>query len=467
MPITDFLLYLIYGFAMVTMGIFALLQRDSKIMNLPLIKSLKFLGLFGITHGISEWVSMIIRLELCHPHYYTGVYNFNLFLKAISFAFLMYFGLDSLPIRDRYKKIFLKAPIILLLIFVGGFTFLIYNYGTDYHILNTKFNIISIRYLMGFPSCIITAIALYMNARLIEKTKPVKISNRYKKLAWVFIVYGILEGLIIAQADFFPANIINREFFVEYLNIKPLFIKAFVGFVIYYLLIKVIDTFSWEQEEKLRQLEESRIAAKERRKLGLEIHDGIIQDLYAAGLKVEYLSANKDGDNRRDVLDEVREDLNNAIKKTREFISITTLGKIKLEDLKDNLEQLVEMFNQHQNIKINLKCEISPYSIDNLSPAKATQVYYIIQEAISNVIKHSEADYANVILEGRYDFLYITVIDNGKGIYLEDINPEKQFGINSMKERTKRVGGSLVIERINNGTEVKLKIPWEEQIDDE
>jgi len=51
-------------------------------------------------------------------------------------------------------------------------------------------------------------------------------------------------------------------------------------------LIKVIDTFGWEQKEKLNRLEKHRIASEERRKLGLEIHDSIIQSLYAAGLKV-------------------------------------------------------------------------------------------------------------------------------------------------------------------------------------
>lgn len=59
MNINEFLLYLIYGYAMITMGILAIVQKDTKIMNLALVKSLKYLGYFGITHGISEWNSMI------------------------------------------------------------------------------------------------------------------------------------------------------------------------------------------------------------------------------------------------------------------------------------------------------------------------------------------------------------------------------------------------------------------------
>jgi NarL family two-component system sensor histidine kinase YdfH len=75
--ITEFLLYLIYGYAMITMGIFAIVQKDTKIMNLALVKSLKYLGYFGITHGISEWNYMIIKLEFCHPYLHPTFYNLN------------------------------------------------------------------------------------------------------------------------------------------------------------------------------------------------------------------------------------------------------------------------------------------------------------------------------------------------------------------------------------------------------
>lgn len=462
MTITEFMLYLIYGFAMVTMGIYALMQKQSKFMNLSLVKSLKYLGLFGITHGMSEWISMIIRLELCHPLYHHDFIYGNQILKAVSFTFLFYFGFDFLPIRDRYKKILLGLPVLFLIAYVGGFFFLLNQYGMEYHLTNPKYNIISLRYLMGFPSCLISAAALWYNARIIAKTRSIEISKRYKNLAWVFIFYSLLEGLLVSKADYFPANIINKELFIELFQITPLMIKAFVGFIIYVLLIKVIDTFSWEQEERLGRLEKHRIASEERRKLGLELHDSIIQELYAVGLKIEYLSYGGNPDKTNSVLDEVKHDLGNAICKVREFISSSTLDKIQCEDLKDNIGQLVQKFNQSQPIKINLHCKISPYTSGYITPEKSTQIYYIVQEALSNVIKHSQANYANVQIEGRHDFLYVTVIDNGNGIQLDKIDPQKQFGISSMKDRAEHIRGTLTIDKIIDGTRIELKIPWEE-----
>ena len=121
MHISEFLLYLIYGFAMITMGIFAIVQKDSKIMNLALVKSLKYLGIFGITHGISEWNSMIIKLEICHPYLYPGYNNLNIILKAISFTFLLYFGLDLLPVSKKIKRIVLNIPALYFMFYLAGF----------------------------------------------------------------------------------------------------------------------------------------------------------------------------------------------------------------------------------------------------------------------------------------------------------------------------------------------------------
>ncbi|HHV63461.1 MAG TPA: sensor histidine kinase [Peptococcaceae bacterium] len=335
------------------------------------------------------------------------------------------------------------------------------NNGSDYHIINSKYNNIALRYLLGFPSCIISAVALLLNAWLIERTKSIKISKRYQKLALIFVIYGFLEGLLVSKADYFPANIINKELFIHYFVFTPLLVKAFVGFIIYYLLMKVIDTFSWEQEEKLSRLEKHRIATMERRKLGREIHDSIIQELFATGLKIEYLMHTQEGQ-AKEVLGQIKEDLNNTITKIRNFISSSSLDKIEFEDLNNNLEQMVQRFNENQSIKIELESTISPYQIGYLTPEKSTQIYYVIQEALTNIIKHSDAEFAHVLLEARYDYLEIIITDNGKGISPDKLNPKKQLGLSSMKERAENAGGALTIEKLARGTRIKVKIPWEE-----
>ncbi|UWG95444.1 sensor histidine kinase [Dehalobacter sp. DCM] len=447
---------------MITMGLFAIVQRDSRIINLSIVKSIKYLGLFGIFHGVGEWLSMIIRLEICHPHYYVPVYNTNSVIKAISFTFLLYFGLSLLPMREKDRRFVLKLPVILLVICLIGYSGLIIRFGAAYHIYHPIYTVFALRYILGFLSCMISAVALYINAAYIKKTKSEKISSPYKNLAWVFVIYGFIEGLLVSKADFFPANVINKDLLGASFSLAPLIIKALVGFVILLLLVKVIDTFTWEQEEKIDRLEKLRIAAEERSKLGIEIHDGIIQELFAAGLKVEYLSGHKSDEQCDKLLEEIKRDLNSSIDKIRSFISEDAHDMISLNNLKESLDKLASKLNPDQKVRITISCRISPYTSGYLPPIYATQIYYIIQEALTNVMKHAGATEADVLIESRQDHIYLTVTDNGIGFHLKNQDPNSHFGLRGMQDRAEQIGGTFTIERTMTGTLLEVEIPWKE-----
>ena len=456
-----FFLYLIYGFAFISMGTFCLKEKNKELIDLSLIKSLKYLGCFGIIHGITEWITMTLVVEL-YPDITLTLYNINQILKALSFTCLTLFGLDLLPIRKKYKGRILMIPVLLFLLYVVGYYWLMAKHGADYHSLNRQYSIITMRYSMAFPSGILAAIALFINANSIAKSKSTKMANRYKSLAWVFLINSVLEGLFVSPSNFFPANVINKDIFMENLKVPFLTSKVLVGIFISFLLYKVIETFDWEQKEKLNRLKNHRIASEVRRKLGLEIHDNIIQGLYAAGLKVEYVMLNKNQEKTKEILEEVKIDLNHTIGKTREFISHSSLQMIEIEDLIGNLQQMIQQYNENQGIKISLKCETSSLHFGQISAETSTQIYYVIQEAVCNVVKHSKASHAEVWIETKQDYLYITIIDNGIGIPdMKNVDVQTHLGISSMKERSESVGGSFHISKRIKGTLVEVKIPWE------
>ena len=220
-----FFLYLIYGFVFILMGIFCWREKDKELPGLTIIKSLKYLALFGIIHGITEWLTMIIIVGL-YPDIKLHLYNLNQVLKAISFLFLSLFGLDLLPIREKYKKIILLIPVIGFFLYLVGFLVLVAQYGLDYHLENIQFNIIAMRYAMALPSGILAAVALFMNAKIIADHKSIKMANRYRGLGLIFLINGLLEGLFVSESNFFPANLINKELFMEYLKLPPLSFKS-------------------------------------------------------------------------------------------------------------------------------------------------------------------------------------------------------------------------------------------------
>jgi len=200
-------------------------------------------------------------------------------------------------------------------------------------------------------------------------------------------------------------------------------------------------------KERIRRLKKHRIASEERRKLGLEIHDSIIQSLFAAGLKIEYCLINNSGDQTTSILEEIKTDLNQSIAKTREFISKSTLELIEIEDLISNLQQLINQYNTTQPIQIKFIYETSDLHFGRFSSEVSTQIFYVVQEAISNVVKHSNATDATVKLESKPNYLAIKVIDNGIGITLPNIqDSQHHFGITSMQERTERINGLFQIK---------------------
>lgn len=457
-----FLVYLIYGFAMINMGIFCLAQNGFDESDPPLLRSMKYLGWFGIIHGISEWTTLLTIADI-YPDYTLYLYNFLQILKALSFALLFYFGLNLMPAKKPHKKAGKTVLIVWSICIVAGYASLAADNGLDYHRLNQGYGIIAIRYGLALTGGTVSAAALFMNASLIERRNSGRIARRYRQLAWIIFAYTLLEGLLVQKASFYPANIINRELFYSVFRFQILFLKAVVGVVINYLLVKVVDTFRWQQEERIRKLEQDKAASSERSRLSLEIHDSIIQMMYAAGLKLEYLLINKDETGLKDKLGEIRDNLNLTIEKTRELMTSSSLDIVTPGEMKEKIRQIIQNYDYKKDLSISFRHEISHYQGRDISPEKSTQIYYIVQEAVSNVVKHSKATRADVIWEDKHDTISISVIDNGIGLSEADLLKEKHFGIRSMRERAERIGGEFNIIGLKKGLKVSIEIPWEDE----
>lgn len=457
-----FLIYLIYGFFMLNMGIFCLKESGRNFTKLSLLRSLKYLGWFGVIHGLSEWVTMVALADL-YPAHYADLFHAAQILKAVSFAVLMHFGFDLMRTKNRFKKAASMIPSVMLVVYLSGYMLLIRKYGTTYHMTHLKFGIIAMRYDLALLSGIVASSALFRNARAMAHQKSAKIIRRYKQLAWVILINGLLEGLLVQKEQFFPANLINREVFQEVFLIESLFLKAIIGLLINYLLVRVISTFSWEQESHFKELESHKIITEERRKISIEIHDSIIQSLYAVGLKLEYLLMTIE--EMQPSIGEIKKDLNTTIEQTRSLMTSTAVEAVALEDLHQKIEVLIAKYTQNKELRIRYRNEVPPDRKNGLSLETSTQIYYIVQEALCNVIKHSRAGNAEVLLETEYSGLSISVVDDGIGISPGDFQKEDHFGIQSMRERAGRIGGRFEMTNKKRGKGLKVSvtgIPWED-----
>jgi signal transduction histidine kinase len=96
-----------------------------------------------------------------------------------------------------------------------------------------------------------------------------------------------------------------------------------------------------------------------------------------------------------------------------------------------------------------------------LLPGAETALYRIVQEALTNVVRHAEATRADVLLERRGDRLIAVVEDNGVGFDPEAALPSERMGLIGMRERAEMLGGTLVVESAADvGTTLVLEVPY-------
>lgn len=459
------LLFFVYGLAFFSMGISAVQQHVSKGTSFILLKSIKYLGYFGIIHGITEWVIML-RITKFYPEQDLLLLFIATLLNAISFTFLLAFGLklwlNDDEGYDKYKKI----PWIILGVWLIGYALTFFNLLD----LNQRDLIrwifvedIMSRYFIGIPANIITSFALYKNAKLMYKLRLKNIAYKLNLMSIFFGLYGFFAGVIVDKRPFFPANIINKALFLQLFGFPVELGRAISAVMITIFFIGAIDIFRWETNQKIAILTKQQIASNERRKLGRELHDGIIQSLFATGLLVENLLDTKQEGNLDDSLRNIKASLNDTIQQVREFIKRVSTYNVGVEDLRFRLMELIENYRGISAIKISFKYDIPEMTSSVISREKLTQLYYVTQEAITNSIKHSEANEIEITVSSNLKSVQASIEDNGKGFDQSRVFGAPHYGIQTMKDRASSVNGELIILSNNTGTRVLIEIPWEEE----
>jgi PAS domain S-box-containing protein len=213
--------------------------------------------------------------------------------------------------------------------------------------------------------------------------------------------------------------------------------------------------------EQLRNLAShlQSIREEERTNIAREIHDELGQVLTVLKIQITLLTKElrKDQFSIRERMDSVARLLEETVESVQRIASELRPGILDELGLIPAIEWQANEFNNRT--KIYFDC-ILPKEEINLTREKATAVFRIFQEALTNTARHSNASKVKIILEEYKGNLILKVIDNGKGITQSQIENPKSLGILGMKERAIVFGGNVLIKSsMNNGTVVELEIP--------
>lgn len=198
----------------------------------------------------------------------------------------------------------------------------------------------------------------------------------------------------------------------------------------------------------------------ERRRIARELHDQIGQVLTALKISLQLLEHRQASDPKavRTCIELVDEALNQARNLT------ASLHPHVLEDLGlvAAVNWVIDRLVRPAMQQVTLDAEVHPL---RSSAARELVAFRVIQEALTNVIRHADADRVKVDLRTRSKYLHLSIADNGQGFELAstwfDIRQSTSLGIASMRERVTEVGGSFTVESSEGGgTTVHAVLPW-------
>jgi PAS domain S-box-containing protein len=213
-------------------------------------------------------------------------------------------------------------------------------------------------------------------------------------------------------------------------------------------------------DEALRESEQRlRHAFEDRERLSQDLHDHVIQSIYAIGLTLEtcqYL-IDKDPAGAAKRLQNGIADLNRVITQLRNYIEWGSLTTINSATLQEALDDLVRIISSSQSLAIHL--HMDPPIVGQLTDDEATHVLHIVREALSNSLRHARAKTGMVSLRRSEGGLRLEVQDDGVGFDSKAKNGQG-WGLHNMAARASKLGAEFTIfsER-GCGTRIILDIP--------
>ena len=213
------------------------------------------------------------------------------------------------------------------------------------------------------------------------------------------------------------------------------------------------------QHNKRALLLRQEAVRRERGRMAEDIHDSLSQKLSAIVLQLQTALDCFDADRSpalrhfKAAYDVARESLAHARQSMWTFCH-ESLGDI---DPASALSELAKQAVKGTPISVDLSLQQRPRQ---LPPQVSLELLRISQEALCNVVKHSQASRVQIVLVYRRRALHFSVEDDGRGFIRASDGARKGFGLVSMRERAERLGGTLSVEsRPGKGTRVALVIP--------
>lgn len=229
-------------------------------------------------------------------------------------------------------------------------------------------------------------------------------------------------------------------------------------------LVKLQEKFRLQVEhsqriatERAKEREKSlqEVVEQERSRFARDLHDSVSQQLFAASMMMSALNESPIEDlTVKHQIQMVEKTIHQSQLEMRALLlhlrPAALKGKVLHEGIKDLLTEL------RNRIPLKVDWKIESFHVEK---GVEDQLFRIVQEAISNTLRHAKASSIHVLLIKRDHKIILRVVDDGKGFNAEKIKTSS-YGLQNMDERAQDLGGTLkIISLPNKGTRLEVKVP--------
>ncbi|AST05737.1 two-component sensor histidine kinase [Anoxybacillus flavithermus] len=212
-----------------------------------------------------------------------------------------------------------------------------------------------------------------------------------------------------------------------------------------------LTTEKVENEEELIE----RIISEERNRLARELHDSVSQQLFAASMMMSALMETYIGSEQaKKQLKLVEQMIHQSQLEMRALLLHLRPVQLKGKSLQDGMRELLTELAQ--KVPMEIKWKIEDVTLDR---GVEDHLFRILQESVSNTLRHAKANMLEVLLLERDGFVLLRVSDDGVGFDVERTK-SGSYGLQHMYERAAEIGGTLKIVSVKNkGTRLEVKVP--------
>jgi len=474
--------YFIYGLSFFTMGL-AVLLEVGRIPMLAETRVLRPLAVFGILHGLHEWLEMFILPWQSLGQNYPLLPLSRIVLLAVSFTSLIAYGVRVLQAPYRLQRADVVVGVGVLTLYTA---ILIHSGNTPWSAPDTWAGNADVlaRYLLAMPGGLLAALALREQSReWPDRDRPLAASLALA--GGGFFIYA-LSQIFVGQADFTLSAYLTTDFFKHTAGIPVQTLRGVMAATVAIGIIRAIHFVEKKRQQQLITAQEERLAAleklqqelekrrkmrrellrhtvlaqeEERSRIARELHDETAQVLTAASLNMATLKGIlPDLPQAHDLIDKSQELCRSMARGLHRLVH--DLRPAQLDDLGlvPSLHFLVDEARRLSGLKINLRVNGTTKRTD---PLVETVLFRITQEAITNITRHASTDRADIRIGFTNNQISLEIEDYGVGFASHETPIfGGGCGLAGMRERAESVGGDILIEsQPDGGTRIEVVIP--------